>query len=362
MSSSRTWNAEATSSSLLHFLCLERAHAQFEESRLSHQRALARAAAAAVAGGGDGDDQGHPRSISQIRRANTNYSMVGGGGGGDGNDEETAGVPAQQQQQQSQGGGTIWESDAAAAVVAPTSIRRLAPAAAKSSGAFAILVCSWKSADGMIEGQHHIRGLPIRPIIMKKEYPSSSGSTSTIPSPSCPIVITGTHPSVVLNRFARGPAQVPLTVTLRNRLVSPDPVRFEFSMNDAAASLTTTSKGSALSSHHNHHRLDWTGPECLFYSLRGGQSLQILLQANIPAAGVYNLQSVRITILNTTTSSTSSTPLEEGPSSSLRSPTSSPQPPTAPITAAAPVSYRFPWQWNVTVREEEEATAVVGAD
>ena len=309
-STNRTLSLQASSSSLLHFLCLERAHAQFEETRLSHQRALARAAAAG--GAGDGEESQHPRSISQIRRANTNQSSL--------SEEalETVELPPQAQQ-----GSVV---DSSSVVVAPTSIRKLAPASAKSSGAFAMLVCSWKSEDGTIEGQHHIRGLPIRPIVKKDPSNNTVGSVSNINATAtagCPIVITATHPSVVTNHFVHGPATVPLKIRLRNRFVSPDPVNFELSVEA-------------------HDRFDWTGPQCVPHSLASDEALEVPLKAIIPAAGVYNLQTVRLTILNNsnlnTDSNTRSPPEEE--------PSSSPQP---------PVSYKFPLQWNVVVEETVRA-------
>ena len=239
----QTTSSEAASSSVLDFLCLERAHKQFEDTWASHQRAVARAVASQ-----DQDDQ-HPRSISAIRRANTSLSNAV--------DREGAGD-----------------------VVAPTSILRLAPP--DSSLAYSILVCSWKSDDGSVEGQHHIRGLPIRPL---KE------------SNGCPIVITGNHLSEMTNNFAQGPANVPLEVTLRNRLVV-ETVDFEFSLEDSTD-------------------FDFSGPETFKWSLSGGEKLQVALNAILPAAGVYNIQRIRLT-----------------------------------VESEDPVSYLFPLQWNVVVREE----------
>jgi len=215
----------AASTLVLNFLCLERAHRHFEETWISHQRALARAEAAQ-----DQEDQ-HPRSISEIRRANT--SMSGSGIDHEGGGEEKS--------------------------VAPTSIRRLSPL--ESSLAYAILVCSWKSEDSAIEGQHHIRGLPIRPM---KE------------SNGCPIVVTGEHPSLVSNDFALGPATVPLEVTLRNRLVSQS-IDFEFALEPA-------------------DDFDISGPECFKWALSGGETLRVPLKAVLPASGVYNIQKIRLTI------------------------------------------------------------------
>ena len=303
-----TRTVPACLSSLLSFLCLERAHAQFEDTRLSHQRALARAAAGAAGGAGgggdDGDDQLLPRSISEIRRANTNVG-----------DEETGRETQERQESQ-----RVLESVA----VAPTSIRKLSPLSVKNSGAFAVLVCSWKSEDGSIEGQHHIRGLPIRPL-MKKEVPNNSNNSTTNSATGCPIVITGTHPSVVSNDFTRGPASVPLKITLRNRFVSTDPVRFELSLE-------------------GHDRFDWTGPECVANSLTGGEALHVPLKAIVPAAGVYNLQTVRLTILNNTNSPNGAATLSSDENKQQQRASSSPPP-------QPPLSFRFPLQWNVVVQE-----------
>jgi len=244
-SSSKTSQTPAASSSVLNFLCLERAHRHFEETWKSHQRALARAEAAQ-----DNEDQ-HPRSISEIRRANTSASAGQDSDGGPG--ERT---------------------------IAPTSIRRLSPV--ENSAAYAVLVCSWKSEDGMNEGQHHIRGLPIRP---------------TKESNGCPIVVTGEHPSLVSNNFALGPATVPLTVTLRNRLIK-HPVDFEFTLERASD-------------------FDISGSECFRWELAGGESLQVPLKAILPTPGVFNIQKIRLTIED-----------EE------------------------PVSYMFPLQWNVVAENK----------
>jgi hypothetical protein len=211
------------STSLLTFLSLERAHEQFEETVASHKIALARAAAAQ-----DAKSQ-HPRSIAQIRRANT----------------ESTGLDS-------------LEMDLSD-VVHPTSITRLCPR--DKDNEHIHIVCSWNGEDPTLRGEHHIRGLGVRPLEKTR---------------GCPITVAADHPSCVSNDFTKGPATVPFSITLRNRLVKT-PVTFEFSIDGSES-------------------FDLSGVECFKTNLEGGQELSIPMRALIPSVGVYNLQRVRLTV------------------------------------------------------------------
>lgn len=231
-------------SSLLAFLCLERAHDSFEGAMKQHQMALARAAA-------HGDEGHHPRSISSIRRANTDLSMSESAHSSKGTDLDRLGH---------------WAS-----------VARLCPL--DDNGGAVHVICSWNGLDSTFRGTHHFRGLAVRPPANSRE---------------CPITLSASHPAKVSNDFESGPADVPLNVTLKNRIDTP--VNLEFAI---VAPVT----------------FDFTGPESYRTKLSGGEELSIPLKALLPSAGVYNLQRVRLSV-------------EQHGSS--------------------PSSYRFPLQWMVT--------------
>ena len=228
---------------LLDFLCLERAHENFEGAMKLHQMALARAAAM-------GEEGHQPRSIASIRRANTGELSFA----------ESA---------YSESGELLDRTGHC------TSIAALCPQ--EETGASVHIICSWKGPNLSFRGSHHIRGLAVRP---------SSGSRE------CPITLTASHPSSVSNNFDNGPANVPLRVTLKNRVDTP--VDLEFAIVTPVT-------------------FDFSGPESYKTKLGGGEELSIPMRALLPAAGVYNLQRVRLTVAN-------------GDSA----------------------SYRFPLQWMVT--------------
>jgi hypothetical protein len=220
------------SSTALGFLALERAHEQFEDAWRSHQRALARAAASESQG------DGHPRSIAQIRRANTS-SLA------DTNDSDG-------------GDGIVLET------IRPTSIARLCPPGDDTIH----ISCAWKTAgddndsnSNVIHGEHHIRGLSVRPTSKTK---------------ACPITVTAEHPTSLSNNFDNGPAMVPLQVTLRNRLTE-EAVDFCFTVETPET-------------------FDYIGPETFQWVLEASGHVTIPLQALIPTAGVYNLQHIRLTV------------------------------------------------------------------
>ena len=241
---------DGSPTSLLTFLCLEQAHQRFEGMLAEHKIALARAAAAH-----DAENQ-HPRSIAQIRRANTDSSAPSTGTGAE----------------------EIGPSDVTTAHA--VSIERLCPRSQDNEEVQ--IVCSWMGEDAHLRGQHHIRGLFVHPIDKTR---------------GCPITLTAQHPSYFSNDFDSGPANIPVSITLRNILVKY-PVNFEFALERPES-------------------FDFVGPESFRTKLVGGEALTVPLHALIPAAGVYNLQRVRLTV-------------EKGEL----------------------VSYLFPLQWLVSVVDE----------
>ena len=216
--------------SLLTFLLLEQAHQRFEAILAEHTIALARAAAAHNA------ENQHPRSIAQIRRANTDTSAP------------------------SSATGTGLKEIAASDVsTAQASIERLCPRSQDKEEVH--IVCSWIGEDASLRGQHHIQGLCVRPLDKTR---------------GCPITLTAQHPSCFSNDFDSGPASIPVSITLRNILVKC-PVNFEVALERPES-------------------FDFVGAESFKTKLLGGEELTVPLHALIPAAGVYNLQRVRITV------------------------------------------------------------------
>jgi len=143
--------------------CMERAHQIFEDQLVAHKIALAEAVAA------QNSEKQHPRSIAQIRRANTSK----------------AGDETYLEQ--------YYKSH-------PTSVARLCP---KDRNLETLqLICQWKGRD--IRGQHHIRDLVVR------QSENKIGA--------CPIVLSADFPSEVKRDFSLGPAVIPFTVHAQNRL------------------------------------------------------------------------------------------------------------------------------------------------
>lgn len=140
------------------YLCLERAAENFEAAWKAHQLELARAQSAH-----DGDAQ--PRSISSIRRANTSDTTD------DASDDSTS----------------------ERIILHPTSIGKLCPPEKNASEVN--IVCSWSaigsSQEEVIRGEHHKRGLSVRPISKCK---------------GCPIAPTATYDNSVAHDFQKGPA------------------------------------------------------------------------------------------------------------------------------------------------------------
>lgn len=174
-------------------------------------------------------EKDHPRSIASIRRANTS----------DVNEED---------------------SDVDRTGCHPTSIASLFPAELGDS--MVHLVCSWRAILGqeVVRGEHHIRRMTIRPLR------SFHG---------CPIAATAWHPASIANDFSKGPAYVPLKLTLRNRMLE-SPVDFLYSLEPASYDLT----GIKM------HRFD----------LEPDGRVEISVQALISRPGIFDLQALRLSV------------------------------------------------------------------
>lgn len=127
----------------------------------------------------DKEDQ-HPRSITQIRKANTN--VVGAmrqesGVSGDRNEDVDNGMAH------------------------PTSIHKMCPT--ESSLTKFDLIFTWhcgngRNGDPKVEGQHHLTSVLVRP----------SSKTN-----GCPITVTANYPNFVAHDFEQGPAVSPYDST-----------------------------------------------------------------------------------------------------------------------------------------------------
>jgi hypothetical protein len=141
------------------YLCLERAAENFEAAWKAHQLELARAQSAH-------DGEAQPRSISSIRRANTSDTP----------DDASADSSLSER-----------------IILHPTSIGKLCPPEKNASEVN--IVCSWSaigsSQEEVIRGEHHKRGLSVRPISKCQ---------------GCPIAPTATYDHSVFHDFKQGPA------------------------------------------------------------------------------------------------------------------------------------------------------------
>ena len=234
---------DASSSDMLDFLCLEKSHDHFHDVWNSHNKALLRAIAAQ-------DDDSQPRSIAQIRRANTSMGV-------DYVDSASSITPPAH----------------------PTSIYR--HCSIEDALRSMHVVCSWRCGDGVMHGAHHRSDVAVR----------QKG-----PDNGCPIALAASHPHEFSNSFSKGPASVPIDLTLRNKLLESN-VEFVLTVDCPET-------------------FDLGGPEALFRELKGGDELALRLNAIIPSPGVYNLQRVRLT-----------------------------------VGGKEPISYLFPHQWVVHVKE-----------
>jgi ER-Golgi trafficking TRAPP I complex 85 kDa subunit len=211
------------STSALAFACLDRAYEAFEHVLRSHDKALARAAASS------GQEQDHPRSISQIRRANTSVMSFSSSSSGKGQRSHA------------------------------TSLARLCPVDRVDESAS--LIVYWNDEKTKAFGEHYIRDLEIRPPSKTKE---------------CPICVTAQHPQTCSMQQCDAPVQVPVMITLRNRMAR-DSVDFLFSVDHSDC-------------------FDYIGTQCFQSALSAGEEISLALQALIPSPGVYDLQRIRIAV------------------------------------------------------------------
>jgi len=216
-----------TSSSSLDFLCLERTFEAFEETWRSHQKDVARASVVQ-----DREDL-HPRSIAQIRRANTGALSDYGA--------ESFAEKLEDKREH------------------PASIARLF--SLDKSDQMVHLLCSWTSEDGLVCGQHNIRQLAVR---------------QTLTTKLCPITVTAEYPSHILNDFSNGPASIPVEIMMENT-ATDGTIDFEFNL------LATTD-------------IDFTGLQMFKYCLTKGERVSVSLQALISSTGVHNLQRIRLIV------------------------------------------------------------------
>ena len=207
------------------------------------------------------EKEGQPRHVAQIRRAKTS-------------------LPERESNLSS-------SSNEPVAQPHPTSIALLCPSGGTSN---INVVCSWSARVGeggqneIIVGQHHLRNLLIRPQNKSK---------------GCPLAMTAKHLEKVRHNFDASPhLDVDIEVTLRNRLVETT-VDFEFALD-------------------HQPEFDFVGTTSFKWSLVGGEEIIVPMKARFYAGGVYNLQSVRLTVLK----------------------------------SDAPIPYLFPLQWTIHVEEE----------
>jgi len=204
------------------YLCLERARESFEVAWRAHQVEIAK--------GEDDGEQQHPRSIASIRRANIVSDHDGAG-------------------------------DSLQIEAHPTSIGQLC--SHDNSLSKIHLICSWRAILGqeVIRGEHHLRGIPVRPISFFN---------------GCPIVATASHAPSIAHDFTKGPAGLPIKLTLRNLLLE-SPVNLILSVKDSTT-------------------FEMIGFNVMRLSFEPQEEKTIPLEALIPWPGVHNLQAFDLTV------------------------------------------------------------------
>merc|ERR1712194_649067 len=237
-------------------MCRERAHEVFTSYLHSHRIEKESMAI-------EQEKEGQPRHVSQIRR-DKEESKVSSASDGQSQCSHTASLD----------------------ISHPTSLASLCPL---SGGSNINIVCCWSAIvhnegrDVAIQGQHHLRDLLVRPLNKSK------GS---------PLALTAKYTPRVSHNFDERPLEEDIEITIRNRLIETE-VDFEFALD--------------------HADIDFVGTTCFHWSLSGGDEISVPLKARIYSAGVYNLQSVRLTV--------------------------------TPIAGTA-VPYLFPLQWTMVVEDE----------
>lgn len=229
-------------SSVADFICLENAHDQFTASLEEHKKELAMIEAEL------GEENQGPRSISEIRRAKSNLSS---------SNSEKSGVSKVKRDEPN---------------CHPTSRAFLCSPHQNSSSEINV-ICSWKTKgdkpEEIIEGQHHLRQLVVRPQHKSK---------------SCPLLIGAKYKTSVQHDFSVGPLNHDMEITIRNRLFHSN-VDFEFSLQ-------------------SRQDLNFIGPERFNEILKAGDEIVFPLKAVLFESGMHNLQCVKLTVNNTDGSKT----------------------------------------------------------
>ncbi len=235
-------------SSVADFICLEHAHDQFTASLEAHKKELAKIEAEL-----EKENQG-PRSIAEIRRARSNVSSSN-------TNTSSDTYPIKMQNRDD------------SLPFHPTSRAFLCSPHQHSRGSEINVVCSWKtkglSVGEIIEGQHHLRQLVVRPQHKSK---------------SCPLLIGAKYNSSLQHDFSLGPVNLDMDISIRNRLFHSS-VDFDFSLQ-------------------SRRDLEFVGPERFNKVLKAGEEVAFPLTAVLFESGMHNLQCVKLIVNNSDGSKT----------------------------------------------------------
>mmetsp|Transcript_30971 Transcript_30971/g.35790 ORF Transcript_30971/g.35790 Transcript_30971/m.35790 type:complete len:535 (+) Transcript_30971:917-2521(+) len=221
----------------------------------------------------------------------------------------------------------------------PTSIRGLCPLDEPNNMSMIHLICAWQSTscrasaadvysqeggrdsgDDIVSGLHYLLDLPVRPHTRGK---------------GCPLTVTAKHKSDVYHNFRSGPLEIDLEVTVRNRIAEQ-----LLPMNSNSSSKLSKNKPfSSPSSEEvefefvmlDQPEFQLLGADSFQWKLDCGDELVVPLKAVFSSGGIYNLQSVRLTIFDTHKSKS-------------RNDSSG-----AKVTKKVP--YLFPLQWLIKVHD-----------
>jgi len=241
-------------SEITDFVCLEHAHERFKTALDAHEKEMARRAA-------EQEESNQPRHVAQIRREKSSMESEKSGSSHSNNGQTTPGNDTGSQSS-SGNGDLVGKSELS---YHPTSIMNLCPPEESSSKIN--VICTWtafssgNAEDEVIYGQHHLRQLAVRPQAKSK---------------GCPLTITANHRSEIEHDFTGGPMKMDIEVTVRNRLVE-SPVEFEFALERQAD-------------------FELIGAERFRWTLDGGDEIVVPLHAIMSSSGIYNLQSLRLTV------------------------------------------------------------------
>jgi hypothetical protein len=96
----------------------------------------------------------------------------------------------------------------------------------------------------------------------------------------CPVAATVAHPSSLSHDFSKSPVLVPMKVTLRNRMLE-SPVEFQISLQPTA-------------------NFELIGAKMHKFKLDASEEVTIPYQALVTKSGTYDLQALRLTIMEET--------------------------------------------------------------